>query len=107
VQTPGRVAVADAQAHTVEAAEHVEFGQHKLGQAVDADGVAQEHEIEPTAAARAARGRAVLVPGVGARASQALGLGAKGLCGERTLADPGLEDLWVWKTFVTPRMRSM
>ena len=67
----------------VEAVEHVELGEGELGEAVEADGVAEHHAVEPAGAAAAAGDGAVLAADVDQRV--AVGVGQLGR--ERAGAD--------------------
>src|SRR5690606_2080104 len=83
--------VGDAHRDLLEAGEHVELGEHEVGEAVDATGVAGDDGVVPAAAAGPAGGDAVLAAGL----AQPLADVVVQLGGERSLADAsrvGLDD---------------
>ena len=80
-------AVGHAHMRIFQAGEHVQLGQRQLVNAVELDDMAQGHQVEPAHPSRAAGGRAVFVPGVGAAAAQSLGQAAAQLGDERPAAD--------------------
>ncbi len=72
-----------AHLQLIEAVEHVELGDGDRGHPVDADRVADRHGVEPSAASRPARGRAVLL----ARLAQSLAHRIEELGRQRSSAD--------------------
>ena len=83
--------VGDAHRHLLQPGEHVELGEHEVGDAVDPRGVAGDDGVVPAAAPRASGGGAVL----GADLAQVLAGVVAQLGGERALADArgvGLHD---------------